>query len=293
MKQKIFPFREWSFLHRAFYCFARAIVPRWPRFFFNFDIYGVENIHKLPEGVPVIFCGNHQSHLDSILFASAIVKPYGPRLFLAFMASGKAMVENKFFGLTHYLGAFPVFKEDPKPALSTTVKLLKHGYAVYISPQGKRVGRTPFHDFHNLVQEGRTGVGRIILKTNGKVPIVPFYLHGAYEALRSGQFLPRFKANLSIRIGKPLVFKEYTRSQRWKESDPDFFPTAREIVDKIMWSIRFLMLIEEKYYFDLVEKVTKAPLERIPIPSYKSSFNWFLRKTTLLQRKQLQKMLET
>ncbi len=291
MKYNVASFRDWSFLQRAFYCFIRAFIPLWSRFFFKFNVYGIEHSNKLPEGTPVIFCGNHQSHLDSVLFGSAIVKPHGSRDFLAFMASGKAMMENRFFGLTRYLGAFPVFKENPKPALNTTIKLLKHGYAVYISPQGKRIGRTPFHDFHNLAQEGRTGVGRIILKTNGKIPIIPFYLHGAYEALRSGQSIPRFKANISIRIGEPLIFKEYTRSKGWKESDPDFFPMAREIVDKIMWSIRFLMLIEEKYYFDVVERVFDAPLERIPIPSHKSKHNRFLRKTTLLQREQLRKML--
>ena len=159
--------------------------------------------------------------------------------------------------------------------------------------RGKRIGRTPFHDFHNLAQEGRTGVGRIILKTNGKIPIIPFYLHGAYEALRSGQLIPRFGSNISIRIGNPLIFKEYTRSQGWKESDPDFFHTAREIVDKIMWSIRFLMLIEEKYYFDVIERAFNTPLERIPIPSHISDQNRFLRKTTLLQREQLRKMLKS
>ena len=293
MKHSIIPFKGWSFLNHAFYCFARVIVPRWFQFYFKFNVHGLDHISQLPEGTPVIFCGNHQSHLDSILIASAILKPYGPRMFLAFMASGKAMRESIFFGLTLYLGAFPVFKENPKPALDTTIILLKHGYAVYISPQGKRLGRTPFHDFHNLAQEGRTGVGRIYLKMNGKIPIIPFYIHGAYEALRSGQNLPRFGANISIRFGKSLIFKEYTRSQGWKESDPDFFPTTREIVDKIMWSIRFLMLIEEKYYFDVIERVFDAPLENIPIPSYKSELNRFLRKTMLLQREQLRKMLKT
>lgn len=293
MKHNTPIYKDWSFLHRAFYCFVRAFVPRWTRFFFKFYVHGLKHIKKLPEGTPVIFCGNHQSHLDSIIFGSAIVEPYGSRLFLAFMASGKAMFKNKFFGLIRYLGAFPVFKENPKPALNTTINLLKNGYAVYISPQGKRFGRTPFHDFHNLTQEGRTGVGRVILKMNGKVPIIPFYIHGAYEALRSGQILPRFSSNISIRIGKPWIFQEYTRSQGWKESDPNFFTTAREIVDKIMWSIRFLMLIEEKYYFDLLEQVVDAPLERIPIPSHKSNLNRFLRRITLIQRDQLRKMLKS
>ena len=293
MKHNIIPFKDWSFLQHALYCFARIIIPRWTRFFFKFNVHGLEHLNTLPEGTPVVFCGNHQSHLDSILIASGILKPYGLRMFLGFMASGKAILENKYLGLTRYLGAFPVFKENPKHALETTIKLLKHGYAVYISPQGKRVGRTPYNNFHNLAQEGRTGVGRVILKTNGKIPIVPFYIHGAYEALRSGQILPRFHSNVSIRFGKPLIFQEYSRSQGWKESDPDFFFTTREVVDKIMWSIRFLMLIEEKYYFDVIERVFDAPLERIPIPSHKSDLNRFLRKTTLLQREQLRKMLKT
>ncbi|MHA2231911.1 MAG: lysophospholipid acyltransferase family protein [Candidatus Hodarchaeales archaeon] len=258
---------DWSFLRRAFYRLARFIVPRFIRAYFRYEAYQLEDGNIFPEGTPVIFAMNHRSHLDALILASALVAPYGSRTQVAMMASGKAMQSNWFFGLMRFLGAFPVFQENPEPALAFARKSLKRGIGVVIAPQGKRIRSTPYHDYFNLTKEGKNGVGRLVLAFNGKVPVVPAYIRGSAEALSLGRFIPRFGSPISVSFGPPMYWSEYTRRDGWKQTDSDFFSTAREIADKIMNRIRDQLLIQEKDYFALFEQKFGKKTNEISIPN--------------------------
>ncbi|MFW9778011.1 MAG: lysophospholipid acyltransferase family protein [Candidatus Heimdallarchaeota archaeon] len=286
---------EWSFFQRSLFRFAALVVPKFCHNFFQFEVSGLENTSDLPEGKPVIFCGNHRSHLDGLLLGSAIIKPYGNRTRLGFMASGKAMDGNVFFGLLRVLGAFPVYRENPNLALDYAVRLLKKGLGVLIAPQGKRIFSHPLHDYFNLLKEGRTGVGRVILKLNGKVPIVPFYCHGAAEALGIGRIVPKYKAFVSVSFGKPLYFDDYSQNGGWDDSKPEFYETSREIVNKVMISIRNLLVLQEQHYFNIIKKKFRVKeLEDIIIPtgSRKTSLNKFLYNLLHYHPRDLQRLAE-
>jgi len=205
------PAKRWPFLKRALYRLAAAIIPRLFRIFFHLEVNHIEMTNIFPEGKPVIFCGNHRSHLDVFVAGSAIIEPYGCRRYIALMASGKAMQQNFLYGLTRLVGGFPVFRENPNSAFNYAFRSLREGFAVFIAPQGKRIDKTPFHDYFNLVREGRTGVGRIILAMNGKVPVVPLFIHGTAEAWSPGNIIPKFGSHVSVSFGKPLYFHQYTR----------------------------------------------------------------------------------
>ncbi|UCG01969.1 MAG: 1-acyl-sn-glycerol-3-phosphate acyltransferase [Candidatus Heimdallarchaeota archaeon] len=245
--------RSWSLPHRLFYQFVKLILPRIIRRYFRFEVNGIENTTNFPEGIPVIYCFNHRSHLDTFIFASALVYPFGNRTSCGLMASGKAM-EQKFFGLLKYLGAFPVYSQDPNPALDYAIKLLKENLAVLIAPQGKRIPSNPIHDYHHLIREAKSGVGRVILRLNGKIPVVPMYIHGSHEALSQGKIVPKFKSFISISFCKPLLFKKYNRKKGWSDSDPDFYSTANKISKRIMVSIRDEMIVQESYFFEIIKK---------------------------------------
>ena len=139
----------------------------------------------------------------------------------------------------------------------------------YHAPQGKRIPSTPLDDYHNLIQQAKSGVGRIVLLSNGKVPVIPIYIHGTYEALSFGNFIPKYKSYLSVSVCKPLIFTKYTRKEGWDQSKPDFHTTAKTISQVIMRSIRDQMVIEEKYFFEIISHKVKKPFERLDI-SYKS-----------------------
>jgi 1-acyl-sn-glycerol-3-phosphate acyltransferase len=246
--------KRWSFLHRAFYRLFLSAAPIILNNYFNIEYVGLENVDVTPEGTPVIFCANHRSHLDSIIFGCALARPNWKRRYMAFMASGKAMKENLFFGFLHYFGAFPVFPENPEPALKYALLSLKAGLALYISPQGGRRARSTLGDYVKLHKEGRTGVGRLILRMNGSVPVIPVYIKGSAEALGTGKIVPKYKARVKIVFGKVMTFQQYSKEKGWIE-DETFYTASREIVNQIMCEIRALLLSTEQYFLKFLEYI--------------------------------------
>ncbi|MFX1517013.1 MAG: lysophospholipid acyltransferase family protein, partial [Promethearchaeota archaeon] len=271
--------RDWSLFHKIFYEFVKLILPRFMRFFFRLEVNRIHFANRFPEGVPVIFCANHRSHLDVLIFASALVRPYGKRTACGFMASGKAMESNPYFELVKHLGGFPVYSDNPEPALNYAFKLLREKYAIFLAPQGKRIPSNPLDDFHNLIKEGKTGIGRLILRSNGKIPVVPMYIHGSHEALPPGSIIPKFRSYVSVTFCKPLIFSNFTKKGRWDPTTPEFYSAARKIVNTIMTSIRRQMIIQEKYFLKILERKFKNPVEKIQItPKKKSKVDMILYK---------------
>ncbi|MFX1508243.1 MAG: lysophospholipid acyltransferase family protein, partial [Promethearchaeota archaeon] len=255
---------------------------------------GRENLEYFPEGKGIIFCINHQSHLDGFMVISAILPPFGPRKFLGFIASGKILLGTFFGRILLILGAIPIFRENPKPALDYSSKSVQEGFAVLITPQGRRIHRTPFHDYFSLAEEGRTGVGRIVLTTNGEIPVMPVYIHGTAEVLRPGTVIPKFGSYISISFGEPVYFHQYSRRKGWSESDLDFFPKAREITDNVMNSLRNLFLSIEKHYLKLLELKFNKKIDNITVSSEKQKeFNKFLHKLTSVPPTQIQELVKS
>jgi 1-acyl-sn-glycerol-3-phosphate acyltransferase len=234
------------------------------RRYFRFEVNNLEYIQELPEGVPVIYCFNHRSHLDTFIFASALVYPFGNRTACGLMTSGKAM-EEKVFGLLRYLGAFPVYSQNPKPALDYVNKLLNENFAVLIAPQGKRIPSNPIEDYHYLDRNPKSGVGRVILNNNGRIPVVPAYIKGSQEALAGGNIIPKMNSYISVSFCKPLLFTEYQKEEGWTDSDPDYYTTAHKISKHIMTSIKDQMLFQERYFFQIIKEKLNIPLEKIKI----------------------------
>ncbi len=285
--------KNWPILQRIFYEFLKLVIPRFMRLFFRFEINEIHHANKFPEGNAVLFCSNHRSHLDAFIFASALVYPYGKRTACGFMASGKAMQSKPFFKLLKYIGAFPVYPENPEPALVYAHKLLKEKYAVFLAPQGKRIPSNPLDDYHNIVSEGKTGIGRLVLRLNGKIPVVPMYIHGSREALSFGKITPKFKSYISISFCKPLYFSQYTRKDGWDDLNQEFYTAARKIVDTIMLSIRDQMLKQEKYFFKILEEKLKVPVEKPKIYSrLKPKIDKLLFKLLEYHKEDLKKYLE-
>ncbi len=171
---------------------------------------------------------------------------------------------------------------------------MKNGVGVVIAPQGKRIIGTPYHDYFNLAKEGKTGVGRLILALNGKVPVIPAYIHGAAEALSRGKITPKFGSYISVSLGPPIFWNKYTRKNGWKNTDSDFFLTAREITDKIMVKIRDQMIIQEKSIFIILERCFGTTIDKITIPTSKRrKFDKLVYKLVRVHPRQLQQLIKS
>ncbi|HKZ41850.1 MAG TPA: lysophospholipid acyltransferase family protein, partial [Candidatus Hodarchaeales archaeon] len=184
----------------------------------------------------VIYCGNHRSHLDSLVLATAVAT-HGRR-YLAFMAAGKVMASNPVLGLLKYLGGFPVFKENPAPALKYAELSLRSGFAVAIYPEGRRfASRKP--------SEGRTGVARILEKLNFDVPVIPFYIHGSREAIRG---IKRHVRNrVLVAFDAPMHFQSFRAIK-------DSYQRLRSVTDSIVARITDLMHVTEAEILEKYER---------------------------------------
>ena len=150
--------------------------------------------------------------------------------------------------------------------------------AVYISPQGGRISRTIFEDYFNLKEEGRTGVGRLILQMNGQVPVIPVYISRSAEVLGINEIIPQYKGRIIIVFGKPMVFHQYSRAKGWNEDD-EFYKSAREIVNTIMSEIHKLLKITETNYFQFIKIKTGQNIEELGKEMIqRSKFQEFLKR---------------
>jgi 1-acyl-sn-glycerol-3-phosphate acyltransferase len=226
-------------------------------------VFGNKNVKAFPEGTPIIFCGNHQSHLDNMVLAAAI-KPI--RTYLTSITPVKAMLDNWVFTLTRTCGIYPISTENPELSLDYLYASLKYNLGIFLFIQGKRKPRTPFHDYLYLKNEGKTGVGRLILRMNGKVPVIPYYTHGTGEALSEKNMIPKRKTYISLTFGKPIFFDHYFQEDGWKKNQ-EFFNTARVITDQIMSEIYDIMMETEYSYFQLLERIFRSSLSDIHLSS--------------------------
>jgi 1-acyl-sn-glycerol-3-phosphate acyltransferase len=237
---------------------------------FSYEAIGTENLRKIPSNNAVILAGNHRSHLDALILGTSILPPKGNRKFFATITPGQVYEEVPVFRIMRYLGAFPIDKKNPQLSLDYFYEQLKANIDILIFPQGGRMPRTPIEDYQKFTQEGRSGVGRLVLRMNGKIPVFPFYLHGTAEALQPGSFLPKFNSYLSATIGEPMDFTRYYREKGWDPESKEFFDAARDITNEVMAEIQKLCYKTEAGLFTYMEKKFNKPLSQIELTENQS-----------------------
>jgi 1-acyl-sn-glycerol-3-phosphate acyltransferase len=260
---------KWSFPRRAFFRSIFPVVTTLLTKGFKYESFGLEHLNKFPEGTPLILAGNHRSHLDALTLGASILPPRGKRRYVATITPGQALDENPLFKLMRYLGAFPIDKTNPSLSLDYFYETLHHNLAILIFPQGGRMPRTPIEDYQKFSEEGRSGIGRLVIRTNGKVPVLPFYLHGTAEAMGVGSILPKFGSYVSVTFGEPMYFSEYSRDDGWTENG-EFFEVARRITNVVMEKIQELCYQTEKPFFEVIERKLGKSLSEIRLSGEQS-----------------------
>lgn len=268
-KKHRYEVKKWSTKHRFFYRFMNPFMTKIIPKFFRFECFGSENLNQFPENTPIIFAGNHRSHLDGLAGFTTVFPPFGLRRYLTTITPSTVLKENYLFKMMRYLGGYPIDRTRPEISLDYLYETLNLGLAVGIFPQGGRIARTPIEDYQKMSEEGRSGVGRLILRMKSKVPVIPLYIHGTAEALSRGNVIPKIGSYISVTCGKPIYFNEYL-NQEWDTNSQDFYDTARIITDKIMKSIQGLCYETEKGLFNILEKKFNIRIEDIKLTENQS-----------------------
>jgi 1-acyl-sn-glycerol-3-phosphate acyltransferase len=182
------------------------------KMYLGFKIVGGDNI---PKDGAFIFVSNHVSYLDPILLGTS------NRRNLYYMARENLFKRPMCGWVMRKLHAFPVKRnEGDAAAIKQALRILGSGKPLVIFPEGTR-------SKDRSLRPAKPGTGFIVSKA--KVPVVPAYIEGSFDALPRG--LDTLKRHcVKVYIGKPLFFDETRLGRKGRES-------YQSISDEIMKSV--------------------------------------------------------
>lgn len=181
-------------------------------------IQKVEGIEHIPKTGPAIVAFNHQSYFDFLCFMAIC-----PRQ-VHFLAAEKFFSHFAWRHLMKFTGQIKVNRtEHNKHILHATVHdHLKSGRIIGIFPEGTR-GSDPIK-----MRRAFTGVARYAI--DGRVPVIPVGIKGAYEIMSRDDKFPRFRKIISFHVDTPIHFVEY-HGKTLTEKE------CRDATDRIMTKI--------------------------------------------------------
>ncbi len=147
-----------------------------------------------PKTGPVLICSNHQSFFDPLVVGVACYRP------MHFFAR-RSLFRGLFGWAISLYQAFPVNRGAADPdAIKAALDLLSKGKMVLMFPEGTRT-RT------GKMSTVKRGVGMLAAKSGA--PVLPFYIHGAFQIWPRSQKLPTFfKRVLRAYVGEPMTFEK-------------------------------------------------------------------------------------
>ncbi len=200
-------------LKPGFYRFIRGFFHVLSRILFRLEVHGTGNI---PESGGCLLASNHASYLDPPLIGCAI-----KHRTVQFMARRSLFRFKPFGWFLRQVGTVPI---DPGrgdlSALRTGIRLLKEGKMLCLYPEGTRT-------YDGRLQKAKGGIGLMIARA--KVPVVPAYIDGSYEALpRRAKILKPKKVH--VYYGPPIPPDELPVRQDGK---PDYKGISELVMSRI------------------------------------------------------------
>ncbi|MBM3253129.1 MAG: AMP-binding protein [Candidatus Omnitrophica bacterium] len=170
------------------------------KLYFKLEVHGTEN---LPRTDTFVIAPNHVSLLDFPSIMCAL--PYGiSKNILAPAAKDyffKGSIKRALIELT--FNAFPFDRfGNFLEGLKVCERILKSGKSIILFPEGTRSTKGTLEDF-------KPGLG--MLSTSLKIPIVPTYIEGSYNALPKGKKFPT-SCQIKVYFGAPIYPDRYKKS---------------------------------------------------------------------------------
>ncbi len=148
------------------------------------------NNEFIPKTGGALLVGNHSSWIDTIVLSAATKRPI-------WFVTGPFILKVPVMGrLVRHLCIIPIDNKQGKKALDVAIQKVNEGNIVCIFPEGE------------LTQSGemlrfRHGVSVIQKQTN--VPVVPFFLKGAYDVWSYKEKIPKLFRTVELIFDKPFI----------------------------------------------------------------------------------------
>lgn len=204
----------------SLYWMALPLTQLCYRLFYGLRIEGREHI---PRRGGFLLASNHASYLDPPALGAAV----GGRA-LHFMARS-SLFKNPFFGwMIRRVNAHPVERgKGLDQDWGAFLRLLDRGEGLLVFPEGTRTTT-------GEVQRGKLGFGKLAYAA--RVPIIPAYIRGSFEAYPKGG-RHRF-VRLGVRFGAPVPVDDL-------RAGPDQARTWRAVTERTMRAIAALRRPED------------------------------------------------
>jgi 1-acyl-sn-glycerol-3-phosphate acyltransferase len=195
---------------------AALFLRAWLKCYHRLQIVGREN---LPREGSFVLVANHASHLDALSILAALPLRKLHRVF-------PAAAKDFFFEslprtavAAVVVNALPFDREtNIRQSLSLCKQLLENpGNILLIFPEGTRSVTGQMGEF-------KAGVGLLLAGVG--VPVVPCYLHGAFQAWPKNCKIPRPR-QVRLAIGKP---RSYSHLKRGKEAAQEISRDLQEAI---------------------------------------------------------------
>lgn len=145
------------------------------------QVFGVDrlaDLARLEDQIPVIFCPNHHSHLDTPLMATVIPQPWRNKVVTAAAADYFFNTRAKGALAALSLNAIPIDREATGRKSAEQIRnLIDTGWSLVIYPEG---GRSP----DGWGQEWKGGAAYIASRT--QTPLIPVFIDGTGSIFGKG-----------------------------------------------------------------------------------------------------------
>ena len=167
-----------------------GLMPR----LFSLTVRGAENI---PANGPYVVAINHESDLDPMVVAAALGRA---RMRHVYWGADSVRVFGMRWahGLMRALNMFPADERRPGETLAIAVEVLRRGECLIWFPES---WRSP----DGKLQRFLPGIGHMLAAA--RVPAVPTFVDGAFEAMPRTSRFPRLRP-VSVSFGPPQTFAE-------------------------------------------------------------------------------------
>lgn len=189
--------------HVFWWTAVRATMRTWHRM----EVHGREH---LPADAPFVMVANHSSHLDVLAMAAPLPTRLRDRVFP--IAAADVFFDSPAVSMfaSLMLNALPMYRANRgRHALAELrERLVNEPCGFLLFPEGARS-----RDGEMLPV--KAGLGMIVAGT--KVPVVPCWLEGCFQAMKPGQLVPRPK-KISMHVGPAVSFESVSNDRAgWEE----------------------------------------------------------------------------